>query len=194
MSDTELPLLWFLARASGLVSMVALTVAVILGIAAGARSSVLPRFLIQGVHKVAALTGVLLLAVHICVVVVDPFVDVSWADVWWPFGADYQRVAVGLGAVAIDILLVVLVTSMVRRRMSPRGWWLIHLTAYLAYGLTIAHAIVAGTDTKQPLVFALTTGCVGAVLGAVTFRLWRAGNGRGTRHDAGIGPREGVQI
>ena len=144
-------------------------------------------FLTQGVHKVCALTGVLLLAVHICAVVADPFVDLSWIDVWWPFGADYKRIGVGLGAAAVDILLVVVVTSLVRRRMSPRGWWLIHLTAYLAFGLTMAHVVSAGTDTQQPWVFALTSGCLGAVLGALAFRLWRASSNPGVRHDASVG-------
>lgn len=187
MMETSEPVLWFIARASGLVSLLALTLAVVLGIAAGARSAAVPRFVTQGIHRAAALTGVLLLVVHVTTVVVDPFVPLEWTDVWWPFDADYRKLWTGLGTLAVDVLLVVVASSLLRHRMSPHTWWLLHLSAYAAYGLSVAHGLGAGTDAGEPLVVATTFGSVGAVVAALTLRVWRARGREHTKYDAGLG-------
>lgn len=193
MIETTEPVLWFVARASGLVSLLALTLSVVLGIAAGARSGAVPRFVTQGLHRSAALTGVLLLVVHVGSVVMDPFVPLEWTDVWLPFNAGYRPLWTGLGTLAVDVLILVVVSSVLRYRMGPRTWWLLHLSAYAAYGLSVAHGLGAGTDAGEPLVVATTVGSVGVVIAALVLRLWRARGPNGTRHDAGLGPREGAQ-
>ncbi len=191
--ETSEPVLWFVARASGLVSLLALTLSVVLGIAAGARTTAVPRFVTQGLHRAAAMTGVLLLVVHICSVVMDPFVPLEWTDVVLPFDTDYLTLWTGLGTLAIDVLIVVVVSSLLRHRMGPRTWWLIHLSAYAAYGLSVAHGLGAGTDAGEPLVVAMTVGSVGAVLAALALRLWRSRGPNAPRHDAGLGPQQGAQ-
>ncbi len=194
MIETSEPILWFIARASGLVSLLALTLSVVLGIAAGARTAAMPRFVTQGLHRAAAMTGVLLLVVHVCSVVMDPFVPLEWTDAVLPFDTDYLTLWTGLGTLAIDVLIVVVVSSLLRHHMGSRTWWLIHLTAYAAYGLSVAHGIGAGTDSGEPLVVAMTVGSVGAVLAALALRLWRSRGPNAPRHDAGLGPQQGAQV
>jgi sulfoxide reductase heme-binding subunit YedZ len=186
MSDD--PVLWFLARASGLVSLLSLTVAVVLGIAAGARTSFVPRFVTQGLHRAAALTGVLLLLVHVGTVVVDPFVAVRWTDVVVPFRADYQPLWLGLGALAVDTFAVVVVTTLIRHRLGPQWWRWIHRGAYGGFALSMVHGVGAGTDAGEPIVAATTAVAAGVVVASVCMRMWHAaGAGRG-RYDARRGP------
>jgi hypothetical protein len=194
MAEAEIPILWLIGRASGIVSLIALTVTVLLGIAAGSRSSALPRFVTQGLHRAAAGTGLALLAVHIASVVVDPFVALTWLDVVVPFAAGYARIWTGLGTLAVDIMLLVVITSLLRRRLSPRGWWIVHVTAYAAYGLTVAHALGAGTDAGAPLFVAMTVASVSMVVVAVALRLARARKPDDAPYDAELGPRTGAPL
>jgi hypothetical protein len=100
----------------------------------------------QGLHRAAAVTGLVLLVVHIVTMVVDPHAELGLADVVVPFGAGYRALWTGLGTLAVDLLLLTLLTTLWRRRLSPRLWRGIHLTAYAACGVAIAHGIGAGTD------------------------------------------------
>lgn len=181
---TDDPILWFLARASGLISLLALTIAVVLGIAAGARTTFLPRFVTQGLHRAAALTGVVLLLLHVVTVVVDPFVDVRWTDIVIPFRADYQPLWLGLGALAVDTFAIVVVTTLVRHRLGPQWWRWIHRGAYGGFALSMAHGVGAGTDAGEPIVAATTAVAAGVVVASVCLRMWHAAvAGRG-RYDA----------
>ena len=152
----EVPVLWLVARASGLTAFAFLTLTVVLGIVAGARTlpAWWPRFLTQGVHRGASATAMLLLVVHVVALVVDPYVVLSWVDVVVPFRADYKPTWSALGTLAVDVLLLVLLTTLFRLRMGPRLWRLIHISAYAAWGLALLHGLGAGTDTDTPAVAA----------------------------------------
>jgi len=182
----EVPVLWVLARSSGLVAMGLLTLSVLLGIANKKRSAPpwWPRFVTQGLHRWTAATGVLLLAAHVVSVVVDPHAAIDLLDVVLPFGVDYASVWVGLGTLAVDLVLLVVVTSLLRSRLGPRLWRAVHLTAYAAWGLAIAHGVGVGTDAGDRWVVATTAASVGLVLASLLLRLGRDRGRRGTRYRA----------
>ena len=54
--------------------------------------------------------------------------------------------AIGLGTLAVDLLLLVVVTSLLRERLPHRLWKAVHLTSYLLWPLAFVHGITAGTD------------------------------------------------
>ena len=185
MIETTEPVLWFVARASGLTSLVFPTLSVALGNAAGARRPSLPRFVTQGAHRTCALTGLLLLVVHVAAVVADPYVPLEWTDVFWPFAAGYEPLWTGLGTVALDLMLLIIATSVVRHRIGLRIWRGVHLTAYAAFALSIGHGLGAGTDAQEPTVAALTGTSVGVVVAALALRLWRDHDRSDRRYRAG---------
>ena len=182
----EVPVLWVLARSSGLVAMGLLTLSVLLGIAAGMRNSPSwwPRFVTQGVHRWAAATGVLLLVAHVASVVLDPHAEIDLLDVVVPFGVAEGSVWVGLGTLAVDLLLLIVVTSLVRTRLRPAVWRGVHVTAYAAWGLAIVHGIGVGTDAQDRWVVATTAVSVGLVVASLVLRLTRGRGHRGTRYRA----------
>ena len=106
---------------------------------AAARAARVPRFVTQAVHRNLALLGVLFLVVHVLAAVVDEFVEIRWWHALVPFTSPYQRVWVGLGAVAVDLLVLVTVSSLLRSRMHHRGWRALHLTAYALWATSILH-------------------------------------------------------
>jgi sulfoxide reductase heme-binding subunit YedZ len=174
-SAPELPFLWLLARSTGIVSLVFLTGAVVLGIAAGSRTPWVrwPRFVTQGLHRTLALTGVTLLVVHVVAVVVDAHVDLSVLDAFVPFRAGYEPFWVGLGALAVDLFVLVVATSLVRDRLGLRTWRAVHLSSYAAWAVSVVHGLGLGTDTANPVFVGLCAVSFGAVAASVVFRLVR---------------------
>ena len=52
----------------------------------------------------------------------DPYVSIGWWAAVLPFTAHYRTLALGLGALAVDLGAAVLITSLVRQRLGHR-WW-----------------------------------------------------------------------
>jgi predicted ferric reductase len=177
MSDPRL--LWWVDRASGLVALGLLTLVVALGVLSVGRPPRLAtaRAVAQGVHRELPLVAVLLLAVHITTAVADPHVGLGAADVVVPFRADWEPLAVGLGALAVDLLVVVVVTSLVRRRLPLAVWRAVHVLAYLLWPAAVLHALALGTDAGRDGLRWFGAACLGLVALALARRLRLAGPG-----------------
>ena len=169
---TEGPVLWYLNRSAGVVALVLLTITTLRGVLAlgGRPGGRLPRFVTQAVHRNIALLGVLLVVVHVVSAVVDEFVEIRWWHALVPFTSTYERMWVGIGAVALDLLILVTVSSLLRSRMHHRGWRALHLTAYALWATTILHGIGMGTDLTDGLWW-LTLVCAALVPMALAWRL-----------------------
>lgn len=174
--------LWYASRASGTLALVLLTATVVLGIASGGRAAPrrIGRFEIGLLHRDLSLLTLVFLAVHVVTAVLDPFVHLGWAVSVVPFGASYRPLWLGLGTAALDLLLAVLLTSALRLRLGVRRWKAVHWLAYAAWPLALFHGVGTGTDTRLPLQLWLYAGCLASVVGAVWWRLAKAGPGRVT--------------
>lgn len=181
------PLLWFVDRSSGLVTMLLLTVSTVIGVLStrGRAGRGLPVFVVQNVHRNISLLAMALLAVHVVSSVAHEFVDIRWWHAVVPFGSPYEPLLVGLGTLATDLLLLVVVTSLVRGRMPHLPWRVIHLSAYGAWGLGTLHGLLLGTDTAGGGFWALVSiACAVAVALAIGWRL--VGVLRGPRLGASV--------
>ena len=169
---TEGPVLWYLNRSSGVVALVLLTVATVLGVLAvgGRPGSRVPRFVVQSVHRNVALIAVVTVVVHVVTAVVDEFVDIRWWQAVVPFTGGYERIWLGLGATALDLLLVVTVSSLLRHRLRRRTWYSLHQAVYLLWLASVLHGAGMGTDLGNRW-WPVTIGCVAAVTAAVAWRL-----------------------
>lgn len=158
--------IWLVMRSTGLLAMVLLTLTVILGVASTSphKTTWWPRFLSQGLHRNIALLSVALLAAHVVTAVVDHKAHVDLADVVVPFETGYRPFWMGLGTIAVDLMIAVLITSGLRHRLGGRTWRAIHWLAYAAWPLALMHGLGVGTDARLPAVVGLTAGCVALVL------------------------------
>ncbi|WP_151083417.1 ferric reductase-like transmembrane domain-containing protein [Nocardioides cynanchi] len=145
------PSLWYLNRSTGLVVLALLTVTTVLGVlSTGQGRRLLPRFVGQALHRNLALWSVVLLGLHITTAVVDSYVDIRWWQAVVPWaGASYMPLWLGLGTLSFDLIVLVAVTSLVRARMKHRTWRFVHLLAYGAWGVAVAHGLGIGTDLRQ---------------------------------------------
>jgi predicted ferric reductase len=170
---TDPRLLWWVDRATGMMALALLTVVVALGILSVGRPPGLTtaRAVAQGVHRELPLVAVLLLVAHITSGVVDPHVHLSGQDIVVPFAASWRPVATGLGALATDLLAVLVVTSLLRRRLSLRLWRAIHRLAYLLWPASVAHAVLVGTDAGRAELRWVGAACTAVVLLALARRV-----------------------
>src|SRR5256712_4741463 len=136
MSDT---VLWYATRGAGVVSLVLLTGVVVLGILSAMRWQPLswPRFLTTGFHRNLALATLIFLALHIVTAVVDPFTALGWQAAIIPFSSSYRRFWLGLGVVAVYLLIAIAATSLLRPLFGHRPWPALHWLAYLMWPLAL---------------------------------------------------------
>ncbi len=171
--DLSGPLLWFANRGTGIVLLVLYTLVVVLGILSAAGrgpSRFIPRFVTQGLHRNLALLATVLLAAHVATAVIDTYVDIRWFDAFLPVGGLYRPFYLGMGALSLDLLLAVGVTSALRSRISERVWRRIHWLAFPSWAVAVIHSLGIGTDIGSPWGRWTVLACVGAVLAAVAGR------------------------
>jgi methionine sulfoxide reductase heme-binding subunit len=175
--DLQGPGLWYVTRATGLVSLVLLTVSVILGLLVAGRltSERWPRFLTLGLHRNVSLLVLVFLTLHIGATVLDSYTSISLAAAFIPFASGYKPLWLSLGAIALDLLIALVVTSLVRGRLGYRAWRRLHWLAYACWPVAVAHGLGIGTDRSVTWVIALTLACVGCVGAAATWRVFTIG-------------------
>ena len=167
---------WYLTRGAGAVSLVLLTLVVVLGLAGTMRWGLaprLPRFAVDALHRDLSLLALALLVVHILTSVLDGFAPISLLDAVIPFASPYRPLWLGFGALALDLLLAIIATSLVRRRLGYRSWRAVHWLAYLSWPVAVVHGLGTGSDTRQWWMLALTAVCVLAVLAVLLARVIR---------------------
>lgn len=174
--------LWYLARAAGLVALLMFTASTVLG-ALSPRAARSPRpadidrrYLVQMAHRSAAITGLLALAAHIVLLVMDSYVTVTASGALIPFRAGYRPFALGLGTIGVYLFTLVAVSGATRGRLATsaraaRAWRSVHVLAYVGWAAAMAHGVLAGTDTGARWSTVIYAACGGAVTLAVAFRL-----------------------
>ncbi len=123
MLATSSTALWYSTRATGIVALVLLTVTMVLGIltAGRVRTRSWPAFAQADLHKRVSLLAMVFLGIHVVTAVLDTYVNIGWAGVVVPFASPYRPVWTGLGAVGVDLLIAVAVSSALRRRIGARS-------------------------------------------------------------------------
>jgi sulfoxide reductase heme-binding subunit YedZ len=164
---------WYMIRATGIVALVLLTLTTVLGLlsAARVRTRRWPAFAQVDLHKRATLLALVFLALHVVGAVADSYVHVGLVSVVVPFTSSFQPLWTGLGAVAVDLLAAVAVSSALRQRITPDLWRRLHWLAYGCWPFAMAHALGAGTDAGQLWMDAIAVVCTIAVVGALAWRI-----------------------
>jgi methionine sulfoxide reductase heme-binding subunit len=169
--------LWYTARATGVVALILLTITVALGVAGTARLSteLLPAIVRSGLHRNVSLLTVLFIVVHVLSSVLDPYAGIKLTSAVVPFSSAYRPFWLGLGAIAFDMLLALILTSLLRSRLSQRTWRAVHWCGYACWPVALWHGLGTGTDSRLSWLLLLLGGCALVVAGAVAWRLNIAG-------------------
>ena len=151
-------LTWVVARAAGLTSYGALCIAILSGIAL--RTSILDFLAtnraLRSLHEFMTWIWIPLGAAHAIALVIDRTARIEPLHLFVPFTTDYGRLAIGLGAISLDLVVLVVVSGWLRERMDLRQWRLLHRLSYPAFVVLFLHAVLSGTDFDSPLVSAIS--------------------------------------
>jgi sulfoxide reductase heme-binding subunit YedZ len=167
---------WYASRATGIVALLLLTAVLVLGIAVNRQGRLpgLPRFAVTGLHRNLSLLSVAFIAVHVVTAVLDSYVHIPLLSAVIPFASGYERLWIGLGAISVDLMLAMIVTSLLRGRMNRVLWRAVHLLAYASWPLAFGHSLGASTDLQQGWLLGLSAACALVVAVAVSWRLAQA--------------------
>jgi len=165
--------LWFLTRGTGVVSLALLTLSVVLGIVTAVRweHRNWPRWIIEGLHRNISLLVVVFIGLHVATTVVDGFAPIGWLDAVVPFRSPYRPLWLGLGALSLDMLLAVALTSIVRAHLGYRLWRAVHWLAYACWPVALMHGLGTGSDARATWMLGVVAVSVAAVLAALAWRL-----------------------
>jgi predicted ferric reductase len=165
---------WYATRATGLMALVLLTLTMVLGITTTTRAKARnwPGFAQQEMHRRISILSVVFLGIHVLTSVMDTFVNISWVAIVIPFTSKYSAFWVGVGAIALDLMLAVFVTSLLRERMRPATWRAVHWLAYASWPVAMAHTFGMGTDAGEGWVVVLGVLCCLSVAAALGWRLY----------------------
>jgi DMSO/TMAO reductase YedYZ heme-binding membrane subunit len=168
--------LWYLTRGSGAVALLLLTVSVLLGVANTTRwkTNNWPRFIVYGLHRNVTLLALTFTAIHVITTIVDSFAPIGLVDAFIPFLSPYRPFWLGLGTVAFDLLLALILTSFLRRRIGNRTWRAVHWLAYASWPVAMLHSFGTGSDARNGWMLFLGVACGVTVLVAVLWRILRA--------------------
>lgn len=164
---------WYASRATGVVAIVLLTAVVVLGVVVSRQQRLpgLPKFAGLGLHRYLSLLAVGFVTVHVLTAVADSYVSIRLAAVIIPFTSSYQPIWLGLGAVSLDLIAALILTSLLRYRIGRRAWRSVHLLAYLCWPVALAHSLGSSRDLRGGPLLGLTVVCTLAVVAAAGWRL-----------------------
>lgn len=169
----NVPFWWLLSRASGIVGYLLITASMVSGVVLHTR---LVQRLASPVarmewHKVLALLGLVMVALHGVALVMDGYVTITWLDLFVPGGTDYRPLWVSVGVLSMWLMVIVSVTAMWRKHMGPRFWKAVHLASYGVFITATAHGLMAGTDSGEPWMLGIYIVSIALVAGVAARRL-----------------------
>jgi sulfoxide reductase heme-binding subunit YedZ len=115
-------MLWYASRATGVVALLLFTAVLVLGLMVTRKGRLpgLPRFAVTSLHRNLSLLGLAFVVVHVLTAVLDGYVSIPLSSAVIPFASGYERFWLGLGAVALDLIITLILTSLIRGRLAAR--------------------------------------------------------------------------
>jgi ferredoxin-NADP reductase/DMSO/TMAO reductase YedYZ heme-binding membrane subunit len=143
------------------------------------------RSTLNRVHMLIGVFGVVFTTVHLASVMAAAELGIGWLQLFVPFTRVGGPVAQGLGVIAGYLLLSVLITSAMQRRMPWRWWRRVHMLTVPLFLLAVVHTVLA-ESWATPL-FVPSAMSASALLVTVPMLHWRARSAR-ARPAAGPAP------
>lgn len=161
---------WYLSRGSGIVALVLLVFSVVWGVLLATRALRpydRPAWLLD-LHKWLGGTALVMTGLHMLGLYLDGYINYGFTELFVPGASEFRPLAVAIGVLSFYVMIAVQATSYLRRWLSKRAWFRIHLLSYGLVWSAAIHAGMAGTDTVnrlyQALALVLTMLAVAATL------------------------------
>jgi hypothetical protein len=142
----------FMLFYAGVFALIGLCASVGLGLVATDRMFLNPgrRVFIQSAHRAASFGAVAFLIIHIVTEILAQRVHVLDAVI--PFLSPFRTFYIGLGTIASDLIILLVITGILRGRFNASGkawrWRAIHYASYLSFAFGVWHGLLGGRPGK----------------------------------------------
>jgi len=142
----------FMLYYAGVLALVGLTGSVLMSLLATDRIIMTPghRVMAQAVHRAFAFGTLAFLIIHIVTEILAQRSHVIDAVV--PFLSPYRTFYIGLGTIASDLIVLLVITGILRKRFTGHGkawqWRAIHYSSYVAFVFGVLHGLLGGRAAK----------------------------------------------
>ncbi len=142
---------WYLARSSGIVAWVAITLSVLWGLSLSTRvlGKTAPPAWILDLHRFLGAAAVIFTGLHIAGLVGDNYLHFGWAEILVPGASVWKTTPVTLGVVSMYLLGAVELASLSMRKLPKSLWRWVHRSSWLLFVLVTFHGLNAGTDVHN---------------------------------------------
>lgn len=146
---------WYMTRAAGFTAYELLAITVLLGVSS--TSALWDRWklrkLVTQMHQYLPVLMAAFLFLHLWGLHFDRSVPFTWLSLFVPLQAPYRQFATGLGILSMYGVLILTLTSYVRRHIGSKVWRSIHLLSFPLFVVTTMHGLLAGTDAHTGWAF-----------------------------------------
>lgn len=165
-------MIWYVARAGGVVAYLLLTFTLCIGMGLAGRARVpgFPRVAVNDLHRFAGILTGSFIAIHIGAVLLDSYVHFTVPQVLVPLASGYRSVAVAFGIVAAELLVALAVTNRLRKVLPRRVWRRAHYLNFIVWASATIHGITAGTDNSTMWLMATYVAAIATVGGIACWR------------------------
>jgi predicted ferric reductase len=106
-----------------------------------------PAPIAYGLHEFLSIGTVIFALLHAVVLLGDSYIEFNIFHLAIPFIAPYEPVWTGLGIIGLYLTTILTVSFYLRKHIGQKTWRMLHYLTFAAYGLTLAHGLMAGTDS-----------------------------------------------
>ena len=137
-----------IAATVGFVSYAALWAGTLWGtvLRSGWATSRLRHQTVHGIHMHLILLGLTLGIVHGLVQMAAPYGKVRAIDVVVPFIDRADPIGVGLGVLALELMIATALSVLIQRKLGYARWRALHSLGYLSFTMVAAHLLISGSE------------------------------------------------
>jgi sulfoxide reductase heme-binding subunit YedZ len=141
---------WLVSRASGIIALGLVTLAVLLGLTMSTKLLRRPaaRRTVVHLHEHVALVAMGAIGLHGVSLLGDRWLHPGLGGLTVPFAMSYSPLATGLGIIAGYLAVLLGLSFYARRRIGARLWRRLHTATALVWLLGVAHTLGAGSDAE----------------------------------------------
>ena len=133
-------------------------------------------------HQFASLWAIAYALFHVVILLGDRYMAYTPLQLALPFGSvNYEPLAVGLGQIALYIMLPVTFSFYVRQHIGQRVWRLVHYASFAVYLLATVHGLQAGTDSRAVPIVAMYIVSGATIIFLTMYRILMRFAGRDTQ-------------
>ena len=141
---------WYISRTSAILAYILLFLNIVfgLGLKTNFGAKISARWLSFELHRFTAMLAMALIMLHVFSLLGDQYMSPALRDLLVPLSGSYRPVWTALGIVSFYLLIVVALSSYLRRFIGQKIWRIIHMISFVLFYVILYHGLRSGTDTS----------------------------------------------